>query len=76
MAQTNLGNLKHWLNERALSFYPVFDSTLLTRTIFTRLPNSLSESILKIHSVETVSEVSQESNMKIVTFVTTNVIKR
>ena len=54
-----------------------FDFVLLTLTVFRILRNSMREKF-KIHSVETVSEVSHESSVKTATYVfkTKNVIKR
>ena len=45
-----------------------FDFALLTLTVFTTLRNSMREKN-RIHSVETVSEVRQKSNVKIVIYV-------
>ena len=50
-------------------FYSVsFDFVLLTLTVFTTLRESKREKT-KIHYVETVSEVSHKSSVKIVTYV-------
>ena len=50
-------------------FYSVsFDFVLFTLTFFTTLRKSKREKI-KIHYVETVSEVSHKSSVKIVTYV-------
>ena len=51
------------------------DLALLTLTVFTTLRIQYVKEI-KMHSVETVSEVSQKSSVKIVTFVKRKTCKR
>ena len=59
----NFDNLMHY----DLSVYPVsFDFALLRLIAFNTLRNSMREKI-RIHSFETVSEVSWKSKVKIVT---------
>ena len=69
----NFDNLTHYvlMTDRASSVYPVYlDFTLLTSTVFTRMRNSIAcVTEIKTQSVETVSEVSQKSSVKIVTCV-------
>ena len=63
-------NLMHYnLMTGLYTVYPVaFDFALLTLTVSTTLQNSIREPF-KIPSVETVSDVSHESNVKNVTYV-------
>ena len=58
-------------NDRAYIYIYIssYDFAILTLTVFTTLHNSIREKNYKIHSVETVSEVSQKARVKIVTYV-------
>ena len=65
----NFDYLMHYDLMTGVYVYPVyFDFALLTWTLLTTLLNSIREKV-KIHSVETVSEVSQKSSVQIVTYV-------
>ena len=60
-------NLMHYdFMTRLYWFTVAFDFALLTLSSFNTLRNSMREKKTKIHSVETVSEVSQKSKVKIV----------
>ena len=65
----NFANLIHYdLMTWLICLSSSFDFAILTLTVFT-LHNSIREKNYKIHSVETVSEVSQKARVKIVTYV-------